>query len=141
MAATSGSPQPLPVSILGQGPFLIASVHAALDDSMLVRFQRELVERIRRERSTGVIIDVAAMDVVDSFTCRTLHNLAKMAHLRGAHTVIVGITPELANTMVQLGTSLEAVHTALDHDERLALLDRLTGDYSVIGLARQRSRG
>jgi rsbT antagonist protein RsbS len=118
--------EPPRVSILSEGPYLIASVHTALDDGQLMRFQRDLVERIRHERSAGVIIDVGALDVVDSFGSRTLRNLATMAQLRGAETVIVGISPELAITMVKLGMVLEPVHTALDLDEGLACLDRLT---------------
>lgn len=121
------SAEPPRVSILRDGPYLIASVHTALDDAQLVRFQKDLVDRIRRERSRGVIVDVAAMDVVDSFTSRTLSNVARMAQLRGAATVIVGISPELAIAMVQLGMNLDPVRTALDLDEGLASLDALTG--------------
>jgi rsbT antagonist protein RsbS len=119
--------EPPRVSILRDGPYLIASVHTALDDAQLVRFQTDMVDRIQRERSRGVIIDVAAMDVVDSFTSRTLSNVARMAQLRGAATMIVGISPELAITMVQLGMTLDPVKTALDLDEGLACLDALTG--------------
>jgi rsbT antagonist protein RsbS len=118
--------EPPRVSILSEGPYLIASVHTALDDTELMRFQRDLIERIRRDRATGVVIDVAALDVVDSFGSRTLRNLAAMARLRGAHTVIVGISPELAIAMVQLGMVLDPVHTALGLDEGLAVLNELT---------------
>jgi len=135
----AGPPEPPRVSILSEGPYLIASVHTALDDDQLVRFQHALVERIRRDRARGVIIDVGAMDVVDSFSSYTLRGIATMARLRGAETVIVGISPELAITMVQLGMALDPVHTALDLDEGLECLDRLTGGRSR-GLARQRSR-
>lgn len=119
--------EPPRVSILSQGRYLVASVHTALDDAQLVRFQRDLIDRIRRDRVRGVIIDVGAMDVVDSFTSWTLRNLATMAQLRGAVTVVVGISPELAITMVQLGMTLDPVHTALDLDEGIARLDDLTG--------------
>ena len=123
----AGPPEPPRVSILSEGPYLIASVHTALDDDQLVAFQRDLVERIRRDRARGVIIDVAAMDVVDSFSSHTLRKIAAMARLRGAMTVIVGISPELAITMVQLGMVLDPVRTALDLDEGLQTLDQLTG--------------
>jgi rsbT antagonist protein RsbS len=126
-SSRAGSVEPPRVSILSEGPYLIASVHTALDDAQLVRFQHELIERIRRDRSKGVIIDVAAMDVVDSFSSRTLRNLARMAQLRGAQTVIVGISPELAIAMVQLGMALDPVHTCLDLDEGLTYLDGVTG--------------
>lgn len=135
----AGPAEPPRVSILSEGPYLIASVHTALDDDQLLRFQHDLVERIRRDRAKGVIIDVGAMDVVDSFSSHTLRNIATMARLRGAETAIVGISPELAITMVQLGMALDPVHTALDLDEGLELLDRLTGGRPVRGLARHPS--
>jgi rsbT antagonist protein RsbS len=111
-------------SILRQGPYLIASVHTALDDSQLVRFQRDLVERIGADRARGVVIDVAALDVLDSFGSRTLRDIAEMARLRGAVTVIVGIQPDVAFAMVELGMDTGSVTTALDLEEGLAELDR-----------------
>jgi len=113
------------VSVLRQGDFLIASIHTALDDEEMVRFQQDVVARIGRERSRGIIIDVAALDVLDSFGSRCLRNLAHMARLRGAETVIVGIQPDVAFVMVQLGTDLE-IHTALDLEEGLERLEELT---------------
>ena len=110
------------VSVLRQGDFLIASIHTALDDEEMVRFQQDVVTRIGSERSRGIIIDVAALDVLDSFGSRCLRNLAYMARLRGAETVIVGIQPEVAFAMVQLGMNFEDVHTALDLEEGLAFL-------------------
>ena len=118
--------EPLRVSILTQGSYLIASIHTALDDGQLVRFQRDLVERIGAQRARGVVIDVAAMDVLDSFGSRTLRDIARMTRLRGAETVIVGIAPELAVTMVRLGLHLE-LPTALDLEEGLAYLRSVTG--------------
>ncbi|MGY1644386.1 STAS domain-containing protein [Geodermatophilus sp. SYSU D00703] len=112
-------------SILRQGPYLIASVHTALDDSQLVRFQRDLVDRIGTQRARGVVIDVAALDVLDSFGTRTLRGIAEMARLRGAVTVVVGIQPDVAFTMVELGMDTGSVLTALDLEEGLAELDRL----------------
>jgi rsbT antagonist protein RsbS len=125
-SSSAGPPQPLLVSILRQGSYLIASIHTALDDSQLLRFQRDLIDRVGRDRATGIIIDVAALDVVDSFATHTLRVLARIASLRGAHTVIVGINPEVAFAMVQLGMNLDTVHTALDLDEGLAVLHGLT---------------
>jgi rsbT antagonist protein RsbS len=125
-SSSAGPPQPLLVSILRQGSYLIASIHTALDDSQLLRFQRDLIDRVGRDRATGIIIDVAALDVVDSFATHTLRVLARIASLRGAHTVIVGINPEVAFAMVQLGMNLDTVHTALDLDEGLAVLNALT---------------
>lgn len=113
---------PLPASILSQGPNLIVSIHAALDDEQLVRLQRELLERVGRGRSHGIVIDVAALDVLDSFAARTLADLAYMAQLRGARTVVVGIAPEVALTLVRLGVQIPLTQTALDLEEGLKWL-------------------
>ena len=110
------------VSILRQGSYLIASIHTALDDTQMVRFREDLVEQIGRQRSTGVIIDVAALDVLDSFGSRTLQSIATLARLRGARTVIVGIQPDVAFAMVSLGMSMGDVETALDLEEGLERL-------------------
>ncbi|HET7821824.1 MAG TPA: STAS domain-containing protein, partial [Ornithinibacter sp.] len=77
----------------------------------MVRFQEDLVRQIGEHRARGVIIDVAALDVIDSFAARTLRALAEMARLRGAVTVIVGIQPDVAMSMVLLGMGMGAVHT------------------------------
>ena len=117
---TSG---PKLVSILRQGAHLIASVHTALDDTQMVRFQEDLIEQIGRHRSRGVIIDVAALDVLDSFGARTLRTIGEIARLRGAETVIVGIQPDVAFAIVSLGMSTGSLVTALDLEEGLAYLD------------------
>jgi rsbT antagonist protein RsbS len=117
--------EPLRVSILAQGAYLIASIHAALDDENFERFQHDLVERIAQKRSRGVIIDVAALDVLDSFGSRTLRDLGQVARLRGAETVVVGIQPEVAFAMVKFGINLDSMHTVLDLEEGLELLDEL----------------
>ena len=114
---------PALVSILRQGDTLVASVHTALDDSEMVRFQHDLVRQIGEHRARGVIIDVAALDVLDSFGTRTLRSLAEMARLRGAETVLVGIQPDVAFTMVALGLGTGTAHTALDLEEGLAYLN------------------
>lgn len=113
---------PALVSILRQGSYLIASIHTALDDAQLLRFQQDLVEQIGRCRARGIIIDLAALDVLDSYGSRTLRNIAEMARLRGAVTVLVGIQPDVALAMVELGLDLGALHTALDLEEGLAFL-------------------
>jgi rsbT antagonist protein RsbS len=118
------SSSPRLFSILRQGPYLIASIHTALDDSQLLHFQSDLVERIGRDRARGVVIDVAALDVLDSFASRTLRDIAEMARLRGALTVVVGIQPEVAITMVRLGMDTGSIVTALDLEEGLGTLNR-----------------
>lgn len=117
---------PALVSILRQGDTLVASVHTALDDSEMLRFREDLVRQIGEHRSRGVIIDVAALDVLDSFGTRTLRTIAEMARLRGAVTVVVGIQPEVAAAMVQLGTGAGDLTTALDLEDGLDLLAGLT---------------
>jgi rsbT antagonist protein RsbS len=111
-------------SILRQGPYLIASIHTALDDAQLMRFQGDLVQRIGRDRARGVVIDVAALDVLDSYASRTLRDVGEISRLRGAMLVIVGIQPEVAFAMVQLGMDTGSVVTALDLEEGMAVLDR-----------------
>jgi rsbT antagonist protein RsbS len=124
---------PALVSILRQGAYLVASIHTALDDSQMVRFQTDLIERIGSDRARGVIIDVAALDVLDSFGSRTLRNIAEMARLRGALTVIVGIQPDVAFAMVTLGMGTGSVHTALDLEEGLAYLDGRVANSGPVG--------
>ena len=111
------------VPILKQGNYLIATVQTALNDRDLSDLRDALVDRVGRFRSRGVIVDVTALDVMDSFAARTLRDMAHMARLRGAHTVIVGIQPEVAFAMVQLGLTLEEIATALDLEEGLSYLD------------------
>jgi rsbT antagonist protein RsbS len=114
------------VPILKQGHYLIASVQAALSDADLLKLRDALTEQVGIYRSRGVIVDVTALDVLDSFACRTLCDLANMIKLRGAQTVIVGIQPEVASSMIQLGLKLEAVATALDLEEGVDYLNRKT---------------
>jgi rsbT antagonist protein RsbS len=114
------------VPILKQGPYLIASIQSALADADLIQLRDALVEKVGRFRSQGVIVDVTALDVMDSFATRTIRDLAHMIRLRGAETVIVGIQPEVAFAMVRLGLTLEGVGTALDLEEGLSFLDQTT---------------
>ena len=113
------------VPILKQGGYLIASVQSVLSDADLVQLRDDLADRVGQFRSRGVIIDVTVLDVIDSFATRMLRAVAHMLKLRGAETVIVGIQPDVAFAMVQLGLTLEGVGTALDLEEGLAYLDRL----------------
>jgi rsbT antagonist protein RsbS len=114
------------VPILKQGGYLIASIQSVLSDSDLVQLRDNLGARVGTYRSRGVIIDVTVLDVIDSFATRTLRAIAHMLKLRGAETVIVGIQPDVAFAMVQLGLTLEGVGTALDLEEGLAYLDEKT---------------
>jgi len=111
------------VPILKQGPYLMATIQSALSDADLLHLRDALVSKVGRFRSRGVIMDVTALDVMDSFSTRVLRDLAMMIRLRGARMVIVGIQPEVAFAMVKLGLTLQGVETALDLEEGLAFLD------------------
>jgi rsbT antagonist protein RsbS len=112
------------VPILKQRNCLIASIQSALNDDDLLQLRDDLVEQIGAFRARAAIVDVTALDVMDSFAVRTLRGIAHMIRLRGAETIIVGIQPEVAFSMVQLGLTLEDVATALDLEEGLEYLDR-----------------
>ncbi len=112
------------VPILKQGAYLIASVQSALTDEDLVQLRDDLAQMVTRHKSKGIIIDVTALDVIDSFAARTLRSMAATVRLRGARTIIVGVQPEVAFAMVQLGLTLAGVETALDLEEGLEILTR-----------------
>ena len=118
------------VPILKQGSFLIATVQSALTDADMVQLRDALVDQVGKFRSHGVIIDVTALDVIDSFATGTLRDVAQMVRLRGAETVIVGIQPDVAFSMVHMGLTLEEVATTLDLEEGIAYLRRKTATKS-----------
>ncbi len=123
----------MPVPILKQGAILIATVQAALTDADTERLQQELMEQVGKHRAQGIVIDVTAIDVMDSFAARSLRTIAHMIRLRGAQTVIVGVQPEVAFAMVQLGLKFDGMHTALDLEEGLALLTSRLAAQKAIG--------
>jgi rsbT antagonist protein RsbS len=112
----------VPVPIMKQGDVLIASMQEALTDRALVQLRDDLSAQIGRYRARAVIIDVTALDVLDSFATRTISGIAHTAKLRGAQTVVVGIQPEVAIALVQLGLMLDGVETALDLEEGIGLV-------------------
>lgn len=110
------------VPILKQGEYLIASIQGALTDTDLTRLQENLVRAVRKNRSKGVVIDVTVLDVMDSFAARTLRAITMMTRLLGAKVAVVGIQPEIAFSMVQLGLTLEGAMTSLDLEDGIAML-------------------
>ncbi len=110
------------VPILKQGNFLIASIQGALTDTDLTSLQENLVHSVRVNRASGVVIDVTVLDVMDSFAARTLRSISIMTRLMGANLVIVGIQPDVAFSMVQLGLKLDGTMTSLDLEDGLAML-------------------
>ena len=119
------------VPILRQGQYLIASIQSALTDADLSHLREALIAQVGRSRCRGGIVDVTALDVMDSFAVRTLRDIAHMARLRGAETVIVGIQPDVAFAMVQLGLTLKGVATVLDLEEGLSFLDGRTKERTL----------
>ena len=114
------------VAVLRQGDPLIASIQSDLTDSEVLALREGLLERVGRFRCRGVVIDVAALDVIDSFVARSLAAIATTARLRGADTVIVGIRPDVAIAMVHFDIDLHPLRAALDLDEGLVVLGGLT---------------
>ena len=114
------------VAILRQGHYLIASIQSDLSDSEVTQLRDDLAERVGSDRVRGIVIDVAALDVIDSFVMRALGATVLTAKLRGAETVVVGIHPDVAIAMVQFRLNLRSLRVALDLDAATAVLDRLT---------------
>jgi len=110
------------VPILRQGPWVIASVQSALTDEELVELRQDLAVRAGVPGTRAVIVDVSLLDVVDSYAARTLSSIAQVVRLRGAETVVVGIQPDVALAMSQLGLVLEDARTALDLDAAVEML-------------------
>src|SRR5919202_7058371 len=114
------------VPILQLGDYLIASIQTALADTEVTELRESVVERVRRVRARGVIVDVTGLDIIDSFAARALRSVVKAASLCGTETAIVGIRPDVAAAMVQFELDLRPLHTAPDLGEGLALLDERT---------------
>jgi rsbT antagonist protein RsbS len=114
------------VAVLQQRDYLIASIQSDLSDTEVLRLRDHLAEQVGTLRARGLIIDVAALDVIDSFVARALRSIAVTARLRGAETVVVGIRPDVAIALVQFDLNLDPVRAALDVDEAVELLDRVT---------------
>ena len=112
------------VAILRQGDVLIASIQSDLSDTEVMELRQQLAELVGSYRLRGIVIDVGALDVIDSFVTRALRAIVLTARLRGAETIIVGIAPEVAIAMVQFRLNLDPLRVALDLDEALAMLDR-----------------
>lgn len=114
----------MPVPILKQGHYLVASIQDALSDGEVLELQENLLKQIGDFRARGIIVDVTAMDVIDSFASRSLRTVALTTRLRGAEMVIVGIQPDVAFAMVRFGLYMDDINTALDLEEGLEFLDR-----------------
>lgn len=116
------------IPVLRVEEFLLASIQDALTDSEALQLKRNILAQIRRSRARGVLLDVSGVDVVDSFTARILGSIGDAAELMGAPTVLVGLQPEVAMTMVELGLELQGITTALNIDRGLHMLRALAGE-------------
>ncbi len=117
-------PDTIRIPILQIERFLVASIQVALHNSSAVQFKDDLLTAIHRTRARGLILDMTALDVVDSFLGKLIGDVAEMAGLMGATVVITGLQPAVAITLVELGLSLEGVVTALNLEKGMACLRR-----------------
>lgn len=131
------------IPILRIGRFLLVSIQVDLDDELALGLQDDLTSSISRHRASGVLIDISSLEVVDSFIGRVLGQIASMSRILGARTVLVGMRPAVAITLVEMGVRLSGVETALNVDRGLALLrvGRLASLDAPLGGGGRRARG
>lgn len=116
------------IPILKMGDFLLVTIQVDMHDRLVMNLQDDLTERISKHHSKGVLIDISALEIVDSFIGRMIANIANMSRVLDAKTVVTGMQPAVAITLVELGLSLDGVLTALNVDRGMALLNKLTED-------------
>jgi rsbT antagonist protein RsbS len=110
------------IPILKMGPFLLVSIQVDMHDRLALTLQDDLTSRIVADRARGVLIDISSLEVVDSFIGRMLGNIAAMSRVLDAETVVVGMRPAVAITLVELGMSLSGVRTALNVERAMDML-------------------
>lgn len=110
------------IPILKMGEFLLVTIQVDLYDRLALGLEKNLIEMVNKHESRGVLIDISAVGIVDSFMGRILGNIAQMAKILDAHTVVVGIQPAVAITLIELGLPMTGVHTALNVEKGMALL-------------------
>jgi len=117
------------IPILRMGRFLLVTIQVDMHDQLALTLQDDLTERIVKERAKGVLIDISSLDVVDSFIGRMISNIAGMSRVLDAQTVVVGMRPAVAITLVELGLSLQGVRTALNVERGMKILaERVEAD-------------
>jgi rsbT antagonist protein RsbS len=116
------------IPILQMGEFLLVTIQLDMHDRLAMTLQEDLTDRIVQTHAHGVLIDISALEIVDSFIGRVLGNIAKMSQVLDAETVVVGMQPAVAITLVELGVSLTGIRTALNVDKGMALLRSLLGN-------------
>ena len=113
------------IPILRIGDTMLATVQVDLHDAVAEAFQSDVLRAVEKRRTRGLVIDISGLDMVDTYVARILADTGRMAKLMGTTTVIVGMRPEVSATLVRLGYSMDGVHTALNLDEGLALLEEI----------------
>lgn len=116
------------IPILRMGEYLLVTIQVDMHDQLALALQDDLTTQITRHDARGVLIDISSLEIVDSFIGRMISNIAGMAHILDAHTVVVGMQPAVAITLVELGLSLPGVRTALNVDRGMRLLQQLRGN-------------
>jgi rsbT antagonist protein RsbS len=119
------------IPILKMGPFLLVTIQVDMHDQLALQLQDDLTARIVAVKARGVLIDISSLEIVDSFIGRMISNIAGMARVLDAETVVTGMQPAVAITLVELGLSLEGVRTALNVDKGMALLQKSLDDPEV----------
>ena len=123
------------IPILQMGEFLLVTIQVDMHDRMATNLQDDLTSRISQTHATGVLIDISALEIVDSFIGRILGNIAKMSQVMDAETVVVGMQPAVAITLVELGLSLTGIRTALNVEKGMALLRSSGGELKNMRIA------
>jgi rsbT antagonist protein RsbS len=113
------------IPILRIGPTLLVTVHIELRDAVAEAFQQDILVALEKGGATGLLIDISGLDMVDTYVARIVAETGRMARLMGARTVLVGMRPEVAATLVRMGYAMEGVQTALNVDDGLALLGHI----------------
>jgi rsbT antagonist protein RsbS len=116
------------IPILRMGEYLLVTIQVEMHDQLALQLQDDLTAMIGSTGAHGVLMDISSLEIVDSFVGRMISNIANMARVLDAHTVVVGMQPAVAITLVELGLSLSGAHTALDVDRGMRLLRTLLGD-------------
>jgi rsbT antagonist protein RsbS len=119
------------IPILRLGDFLLVTIQVELHDQLALRLQEDLTQKLARTRANGVLIDISALEIVDSFIGRSLAHIAAIARIMDAATVLVGMRPAVAITLVELGMSLKGIRTALNVDKGMSLLREAMGPAGV----------
>jgi len=120
------------IPVLKMGEFLLVTIQVDMHDQLAMTLQDDITDRVVKYRARGVLIDISSLDIVDSFIGRMIANIAAMSHVLDAETVVVGMQPAVAITLVELGLSLPGVRTALNVEKGMQLLSERTGTAATI---------